>query len=136
MDLITLAKRGTCMKRSENFCISLCEHRNILINKQNTCEQSPFMNYCMIFHYNTHICKHVFQQHRLLAWLKYAVVCFSMNVSKVPRVCLCVCVCVYVCGVHLYSSDIAVQQSCAKKCNCVSWIDYFNDRTALKCRYQ
>jgi len=96
MDLITLAKRGTCMKCSENFYISLCEHRNILIDKQNTCEQNPFMNYCMKFHDNTYVCKHMFQQHRLLTWLKYAVGCFSINVRKLPRVCVCVCVCVCV----------------------------------------
>ena len=61
------------MKRSENVYISLCQHRNILINKQNTCEQNPFMNYCKIFHCNTHAQKHMFQQHLLLAWMQYAV---------------------------------------------------------------
>jgi len=54
------------MKCSESFHISLCEHRNILINKQNICEQSIYMNYCMIFLCNMHAGKHMFQQHRLL----------------------------------------------------------------------
>ena len=51
------------MKCSENCYISLCEYRNILINKQNICEQNPFMNYCMMFHCNVHAGKHMLQKH-------------------------------------------------------------------------
>jgi hypothetical protein len=43
--------------------LSAPECCNKYIDKQNTWEQKPFMNYCMIFQYNTHTCKHVFQQH-------------------------------------------------------------------------
>jgi hypothetical protein len=62
----------------------------------------------MIFHYNTHACKHVFQQHRLLAWLQYAVVYFSMNVSKLPGVCMCG---VSVCTVQMSQFNSCVQRS-------------------------
>jgi len=115
------------MKCAENFCISLCKHRNILIKKQNICEQNPFMNYCMIFHYNIHAGKNMFEQHRILVWLQYAVVYFSMNVSRLPKVCMC--------DVSIYTVQISpFNGRVQKKCNWMFLIDCFKDGTALECR--